>query len=122
MLDVLCFDEFKSTKDADRAMSFLFCNTKTDEIIDILENRTFDTLKKYFTRFSLPASNQVKRIVIDHVSALYEIYESTLFPNANITLDKFHVVQLFSRALSKTHIQMMIKTIIISLNAIGNFY
>ena len=30
-----------------------------------------------------------------------------LFPNAKITLDKFHVVQLISRALNKTRIQIM---------------
>ena len=41
---VLCYDEFKVTKNAEGAMSFLFCNAKTDEIIDIIEDRTFNML------------------------------------------------------------------------------
>ena len=35
----LCFDEFKSTKSAEGAMSFLFCNADTKKIIDSVEDR-----------------------------------------------------------------------------------
>ena len=37
--EVLSFDEFKSVKSADGAMSFNLCNGKTGKIIDIVENR-----------------------------------------------------------------------------------
>ena len=52
---VLCFDEFKSVKSAEGAMSFIFCDAS----------------------------------------------------NAKIILDKFHIVQLVSRALNKTRIRFM---------------
>lgn len=35
--ETLCFDEFKSVKSANAAMSFIFCNADTGKIIDIVE-------------------------------------------------------------------------------------
>ncbi|MDF0232348.1 hypothetical protein O0K70_08975 [Staphylococcus pseudintermedius] len=35
----LAFDEFKSTKDVEGAMSFIYCDSVTHDIIDILPNR-----------------------------------------------------------------------------------
>ena len=47
----LCFDEFKSTKDADSAMSFIYCDAVAHNTIDIIENRQISFLKQYFYRF-----------------------------------------------------------------------
>ena len=88
---VLCFDEFKSTKDAEGAMSFVFYNAKTGEIIDIIEDHTFNTLRNYFIRFTLEARLSVERIVIDMYAPYIKLIKE-LFTNAKITLDKFHVV------------------------------
>ncbi|MDK4475597.1 ISL3 family transposase, partial [Fusobacterium necrophorum] len=41
---VLCFDEFKSTKDSDGAMSFLFMDGISHKILDIVENRKLPAL------------------------------------------------------------------------------
>lgn len=102
----LCFDEFKSTKDADGAMSFIYMDAKTHRICDIVEDRRLDSLIAYFKRFTTRARNGVKTIVID----MYTPYESlinTLFPNAAIITDRFHIVQLINRALNKTRIRIM---------------
>ena len=56
---VLCFDEFKSVKSAERAMSFLFCDASNGKLIDIVENRRLSTLKPYFMRFSKEAREEV---------------------------------------------------------------
>lgn len=104
--EVLCFDEFKSTKDAKGAMSFIFCNADNGKIIDILEERTLEYLKGYFRRFTLEARKGVKEIVIDMYSAYMSLINS-LFPNAKIVTDRFHIVQLISRALNKTRIKIM---------------
>ena len=102
----LCFDEFKSTKDARGAMSFIFCNADTHKIIDIVENRQLYFLKKYFLRFPKKVRYNVQYIVID----MYKPYETLikeLFPKAKIVIDKFHVINNLSRALNKTRIALM---------------
>ena len=45
---VLCFDEFKSVKSANSAISFYMCNGITGQIIGIVENKWFYKLIKYF--------------------------------------------------------------------------
>lgn len=104
----LCFDEFKSVKSASGAMSFIFCDSKTGSIVDIVEDRRLHILKEYFLRYSKAARNAVKTIVID----MYRPYISlikAIFPKAKIIIDKFHIIQLFSRALNKTRIKIMNK-------------
>ena len=46
--EVLSFDEFKSVKDADGAMSFHMCNGETGQIINVVEDRKLLSLLKYF--------------------------------------------------------------------------
>ncbi|MBN2796767.1 MAG: ISL3 family transposase [Clostridia bacterium] len=102
----LCFDEFKSVKSTSGAMSFLFVNADSGEIIDIVEDRKLEHLKRYFLSFSKSARRAVRNIVIDMYSPYMTLIKS-LFPNAKIVIDKFHLVQLFSRALNKTRIRIM---------------
>ncbi len=106
--EVLCFDEFKSTKDADGAMSFIYCDAKNHKIIDIVENRQLKYLKKYFSRYPKKVRNKVKYIVMD----MYKPYISLvkeIFPQANIIMDKYHIVNNLSRALNKASIKLMNK-------------
>ena len=51
-------------------------------------------------RFSKEAREGVTHVVID-MYAPYMTLIKEVFPNAKIVLDKFHVVQLLSRALNK---------------------
>ena len=106
--EVLSFDEFKSVKSADGAMSFNLCNGKTGKIIDIIENRQLNYLLKYFSYYTHEARKNVKFIVIDMYSPYISLILK-LFPRAKIIIDKFHLVQLISRALNKTRINIMKK-------------
>ena len=106
--EVLSFDEFKSVKSADGAMSFNLCNGKTGKIIDIVENRQLNYLLKYFSYYTYKARKNVKFIVIDMYSPYISLILK-LFPNAKIIIDKFHLVQLISRSLNKTRINIMKK-------------
>lgn len=106
--EVLSFDEFKSVKSADGAMSFNLCNGKTGKIIDIVENRQLNYLLKYFSYYTHKARKNVKFIVIDMYSPYISLILK-LFPNAKIIIDKFHLVQLISRSLNKTRINIMKK-------------
>ena len=82
----LSFDEFKSVKSASGAMSFIFCNSETGNIIDIVEDRRLHVLTKYFLKYSKLARNNVETIVIDMYSPYISLIKS-LFPKAKIIID-----------------------------------
>lgn len=104
----LSFDEFKSVKAADGAMSFHICNAKNGKIIDIVEDRRLFKLLRYFSRYSHKARANVKTITIDMYSPYISLIKQ-MFPNADIIIDKFHLTQLISRSLNKTRIMVMKK-------------
>ncbi len=87
-------------------MSFIYMDYKNSKIIDIVEDRILYNLKNHFSRYTIKARNSVKFIVID----MYKPYISLIkemFKNAKIIIDRFHIVQLFSRAMNKTRIKVM---------------
>lgn len=104
----LSFDEFKSVKSADGAMSFHICNAKTGKTIDIVEDRRLHNLIKYFSYYSRRSRMNVKYIVIDMYTPYISLIKM-MFPNACIVIDKFHLIQLISRSLNKTRINVMKK-------------
>ena len=106
--EVLSFDEFKSVKSADGAMSFHMCDGITGQTIDIVEDRRLDKLIKYFSYYNYKARSRVKFIIIDMYSPYISLIKK-MFPNASIIIDKFHLTQLISRSLNKTRIMIMKK-------------
>ena len=106
--EVLSFDEFKSVKSADGAMSFHMCDGITGQTIDIVEDRRLDNLLKYFFYYDYKARSRVKFVVIDMYSPYITLIKK-MFPNASIIIDKFHLSQLISRVLNKTRIITMNK-------------
>ena len=104
--EVLSFDEFKSVKSADGAMSFHMCDGITGQTIDIIEDRRLFSLLKYFLYYSFRARSRVKFIVIDMYSPYISLINK-MFPNTKIIIDKFHLTQLISRSLNKTRILSM---------------
>ncbi len=85
---VLCFDEFKSTKDCEGCMSFIIYDAENKKIIDILPDRRLNKLKEYFYQFPLNIRKKVKHIVIDMYNP-YIILIKELFLNAEISIDRF---------------------------------
>ncbi len=104
--EVLSFDEFKSVKSADGAMSFHMCDGRTGKTLDIVEDRRLNSLLKYFAYFTHKARSKVKLIVIDMYSPYISLIQK-MFPNAEIIIDKFHLVNLISTSLNKTRINIM---------------
>ena len=85
----LCFDEFKSTRDAKGSMSFIYCDSSTGNVIDVVENRQLPFLRRYFSNYPKLVRDRVRPISID----LYSPYMSLireLFVNAKIVIDRFH--------------------------------
>lgn len=106
--EILSFDEFKSVKSADGAMSFHMCDGITGQTIDIVEDRRLDKLIKYFFYYDYKARSRVKFVIIDMYSPYVSLIKK-MFPNASIIIDKFHLTQLISRSLNKTRIMIMKK-------------
>ena len=104
--EVLSFDEFKSVKSADGAMSFHMCDGTTGNTIDIVEDRKLNSLMRYFSYFTHKARSKVKLIVIDMYSPYISLIKK-MFPSAEIIIDKFHLVNLISTSLNKTRINIM---------------
>ncbi|MEO5289253.1 ISL3 family transposase [Limosilactobacillus allomucosae] len=101
----LCFDEFRS---ADHKMSFICCDAENDhEIVAILADRLTKNIVDYFlNRYSVTERQQVETIVID-LNAQYASFIHQLFPNAEIIIDRFHIIQMVGRSLDNARIQLL---------------
>lgn len=104
----ICIDEFTSVKDCIGKMSFIFCDGDTHKILDVVENRQQHYLIDYFSRFDISERLKVKFVVMDMFKPYINVIE-TCFPNAEIIIDKFHVVQHLNRSLNRLRIETMNK-------------
>ena len=82
------------------------CKKTFSPLIGIVEDRRLNSLTEYFSRFSLEARNNVKYICMDMYSPYISLVKS-IFPKAEIVLDKFHIVNLVNRAFNQTRISIM---------------
>ncbi|EKU45018.1 ISL3 family transposase [Staphylococcus massiliensis] len=102
----IMMDEFKSVKNVDASMSFIYCDSTSHQIIDIVSDRRKFNLKNYFMKFDLYARKRVKTVCID----MYEPYMdliSDVFPNALVIIDRFHIVQAINREINRTRVKVM---------------
>ena len=104
--EVLCFDEFKATQNSDNGVAFVYSDGMTHELLDILESRKQKDLMAYFFKFPRSERLKVKTIVMD-MNASYPALLPVLFPNAQLVIDGFHVVQQLSRAFNQLRIKEM---------------
>lgn len=102
----LLIDEFKGTKDCEGAMCFIISDADTGKIVDILDDRRNFKLQAYFMRFSFEARKRVTPLVMD-MNAAYGAVTKIVFPNAKVSIDRFHVIQQLTRAFNKQRIQAM---------------
>ncbi|MHC5216425.1 ISL3 family transposase [Enterococcus sp. LJL128] len=93
---VLCFDEFKSVRSVTHAMSFIMMDGETHHLLDIVENRQLPFLERYFSRFSRENRETVQFIVIDRYAPYVSLVKK-LFPNTQLIIDRFHIVQHIGR-------------------------
>ncbi|ESA53514.1 transposase [Streptococcus pyogenes] len=101
--EVLSWDGFSYQKGE---LAFIAQDFESKKIITILDNRRQTTIRNHFFRHSKEARNSVKIVTVD-MSGSYISLIKKLFPQANIVLDRFHIVQHMNRALSQTRIHIM---------------
>ncbi|VOQ21830.1 IS1167, transposase [Streptococcus pneumoniae] len=75
-------------------------------IITVLEGRTQAVIRNHFLRYDRAVRCQVKIITMDMFSPYYDLAKQ-LFPCAKIVLDRFHIIQHLSRAMSRFRVQIM---------------
>ena len=102
----ISFDELKTTKDVSGAMSFIYANANTHEIIDIVMDRKLPNLKQYFISIPRKQRLKVKTITIDMYSPYITLIKE-LFPKTKIVIDKFHIIQHINREFNKLRIKVM---------------
>ncbi len=103
------WDEFKATKDTKGKMAFIIMDNQKGSIFDILDSRFSYDLEKYFKRYSRSQRNNVEYIVTDFYSGYLSLARK-LFRNANIVIDKFHIVTQIYNALNITRVKLCYKS------------
>lgn len=106
LLAVINMDEIKSTRDAKGAMSFVFMDGMKRQFIDIIESRTIEDLTKYFKRYTKSARDRVQIIITD-MNYTYPKLVETVFPNAIVITDRFHIVNNVVVGFNQTRIRIM---------------
>ncbi|VLJ74693.1 IS1167, transposase [Streptococcus pneumoniae] len=66
----------------------------------------FTVIRNHFLRYDRAVRCQVKIITMDMFSPYYDLAKQ-LFPCAKIVLDRFHIIQHLSRAMSRFRVQIM---------------
>ena len=99
----ICIDEFTFKK---RTYAFNICNARNGKTIDLVLDRTTNNLDKYFSHCTEKARKRVKFVVMDMYSPYIDLIKKW-FPNAKIIIDLFHIVQLLTKSLNKTRINVM---------------
>ena len=101
--NAICIDEFTFKK---KTYAFNICNAKSGKTIDLVLDRTTNNLDKYFSHYTEKARKMVKFVVMDMYSPYIDLIKKW-FPNARIIIDLFHIVQLLTKSLNKTRINVM---------------
>ncbi|WP_148881078.1 ISL3 family transposase [Streptococcus sp. Marseille-P7376] len=99
----MSWDEYSFKKGK---MSFIAQDFDSRKILAILDGRTQATIRNHFLRYSRQVRNGVKVITMDIFSPYHNLARQ-LFPCAKIVLDRFHIVQHLSRAMSRVRVQIM---------------
>lgn len=102
----IAIDEFKSTKKVDASMSVNITDIDTEHVFDIVSDRRKKYLGEYLESFTEEARNNIKIITTDMYPTYIELSKK-FFPNALIVLDKFHIVQIFTRNMNKLRVLEM---------------
>lgn len=103
------WDEFKATKDSKGKMAFIIVNNESGNIFDIQNSRKSRDLDKYFRRYSKKERDKVKLISTDFFSGYIRL-ANKLFKNADIVIDRFHIVVQAYVALNSTRVNFCYKS------------
>lgn len=107
--EILGIDEFSATKDTFSKLAFIIVDQTNKNIFDINNSRKSLDIDKYFRNYSKRERDKVKFITLDLYKPYYKLMHS-LFRNAILIPDRFHIVIQVRNALDKTRIKLCIKS------------
>lgn len=107
--EIIGIDEFSATKDTISKMAFIIVDQTNKNIFDINNSRKSIDIEKYFKHYSRKERKNVKFITLDLYKPYYKLMHS-LFKNAILIPDRFHIVIQARNALDKTRIKLCIKS------------
>lgn len=102
----LLFDEFRSLKNQYEKFSFSCMDGDTGKVLDILPSRKLNDLARYFMSFERKARLSVRYIVTD-MNMPYSSLIKKCFPNAQLIVDRFHIVQHLIRCFDNVRKRIM---------------
>lgn len=103
------WDEFKATKDTKGKMAFIITDNSSGNIFDINDSRKSRDLEKYFRRYSKQERDRVRHISTDFYPG-YIFLAKKLFKNADISIDRFHIITQAYLALNNTRVKLCNKS------------
>ena len=106
---VMGIDEFKATSDTISKMAFIIVDQNKHNIFDMNNSRLSLDIEKYFKRYSKKERDNVKFITMDLYKPYYKLMHS-LFRNAILISDRFHIVIQARNALDNTRIKLCNKS------------
>ena len=101
----LAFDEFKGVG---KKLHFICLDGDTHKVVQILRTRFKPDILRYFYKFTPKARAMVKTVTMD-LNCYYPLVARELFPNAQIVIDRFHMVQMLTRSFNTFRVQIMKK-------------
>lgn len=107
--EILGIDEFSATKDTISKLAFIIVDQTNRNIFDINPSRKSLDIKQYFRNYPKKERDKVKYITLDLYKPYYKLMHS-LFRNAILIPDRFHIVIQARNALDKTRINLCKKS------------
>ena len=107
--EILDINEFNATKDTISKLAFIIVNQTNKNIFNINNSRKSLDIDKYFRNYPKKERDKVKFITLDLYKPYYKLMHS-LFKNAILIPDRFHIVIQVRNALDKTRIKLCIKS------------
>src|SRR5699024_11921406 len=100
------FTPYRRSRAPPSTMFFLYSRPSTSHIHTLSLHDALPIY--YFKRFPITVRNKVKTVTMD-LNYYYDIMAKELFPNAQVILDRFHIVQMLNRSFNSCRIQEMKK-------------
>ena len=86
-----------------KKLHFIRLDGNTHKVVQILRTRFKPDILRYFYKFTPTA----RATVTVNLNCYYPLVARELFPNAQIVIDRFHIVQMLTRSFNSLRIQIM---------------